>query len=128
MRSSFLQKTWRELEKPLRLKQKNNFNRRKNWWKNKKMLQLPKLKQEKPKCLKWTPREHQRLHQPSFKLLKRIRQSLFFQKPKRRWMRTWMTLSIWIKWFCIPKLSLSETNSSKRTKSLSRNGLRNRKS
>lgn len=88
MRSLFLQKTWRELKKPLRLKQKNNFNRRKNLWKNKKMLRLPKQKLEKPKCSRWTPREHQRLHQPSFKLLKRIRLSHFFQKPKRRWMRT----------------------------------------
>lgn len=86
-RSSFLPKTWKELKKPLLLKPKINLFKKRDFLRNKRMPQLPKQKQGKPKCSRWTPKELQRCSQLIFKLQKRIKLSHSCLKHKRRWMR-----------------------------------------
>jgi hypothetical protein len=60
--------------------------------------------------------------------LKKTKLRLYCPKPRKSLTMIWMMLKQWTRWFYTLKLLLSETNSFKKTKSLSPNGLRSKRS
>ena len=110
MQFSSAKTTCWESRMPRLLKPRNKYWVRKNLWRNKERLLQLRPRLEKKRCKSWTSKEPTKSNQPISNKTRKTELTHSCQKLKRRWMKKWMMLNTWTKWFCTQKLLQLEIN------------------
>ena len=128
MRSSYPRLISIELKMPRQLKPRINFFKKRSWQTSKKLLLLLSLKPRRRRWSRWIRLGRKKCNQQISRSIRCLKMRHYSLRHKRCLIMSLMMSSKWIRWSSTPRLSLSEINNWKRTRDLSPNGLKNRRS